>query len=532
LLLRFWVNTLKNPQLIFDVRVSDNVDAVLAVIAQTFMDSCTVSEHKVGRDSPVNKLLYAREIPRYKQMVERYYSDIRQSPPASYQEMNSALTELSGVRTQGKGEAGGSRSGPGPHPPCASPRITPRLPTACKLCKNSPPTSTVRPKHSRTGGPEGLPTPGEQLARGRLKPYVDLWFLLQVRDSDPSDPKRETIVQLIDDFRISGVNGVHVCMGLEVLGHQLLKWIIKSNYQGLPVPCVKSIVRQVLHGLDYLHTKCKIIHTDIKPENILLCVGDAYIRRLAAEATEWQQSGAPPPSRSTVSTAPQEVLVSWAASFPRPHFPICSELTSQPLWFPLLPNSPCCPTLLQGHLQKAGWAFELATGDYLFEPHSGEDYSRDEDHIAHIVELLGDIPPAFALSGRYSREFFNRRAAPWPVSPDSSSRLEAGSGSTSSSGCHLGGVGADPSPASSSPAPRGNRSLSPGSQTSGFSGSLFSPASCSILSGSSNQREVGGLLSPSTPFGASNLLVNPLEPQNADKIKIKIADLGNACWVV
>ena len=43
---------------------------------------------------------------------------------------------------------------------------------------------------------------------------------------------------------------------------------------------------QVLHGLDYLHTKCKIIHTDIKPENILLCVGDAYIRRLAAEATE------------------------------------------------------------------------------------------------------------------------------------------------------------------------------------------------------------------------------------------------------
>uniref|UniRef100_H3C8G0 non-specific serine/threonine protein kinase n=1 Tax=Tetraodon nigroviridis TaxID=99883 RepID=H3C8G0_TETNG len=34
-------------------------------------------------------------------------------------------------------------------------------------------------------------------------------------------------------------------------------------------------------------------------------------------------------------------------------------------------------------------AFELATGDYLFEPHSGEDYTRDEDHIAHIMELLG-----------------------------------------------------------------------------------------------------------------------------------------------
>ena len=34
-------------------------------------------------------------------------------------------------------------------------------------------------------------------------------------------------------------------------------------------------------------------------------------------------------------------------------------------------------------------AFELATGDYLFEPHSGENYSRDDDHLAHIIELLG-----------------------------------------------------------------------------------------------------------------------------------------------
>lgn len=54
-------------------------------------------------------------------------------------------------------------------------------------------------------------------------------------------------------------------------------------------------------------------------------------------------------------------------------------------------------------------AFELATGDYLFEPHSGDGYSRDEDHLAHIIELLGPIPRHIALAGKYSREFFNRR---------------------------------------------------------------------------------------------------------------------------
>ncbi|XP_056304669.1 plexin-B1 isoform X2 [Danio aesculapii] len=93
--LRFWINILKNPQFIFDVQASDNVDAVLSVIAQTFMDSCTIADHKLGRDSPINKLLYARDIPRYKQMVERYYSDIKQTISVSDQEMNSSLAELS-----------------------------------------------------------------------------------------------------------------------------------------------------------------------------------------------------------------------------------------------------------------------------------------------------------------------------------------------------------------------------------------------------------------------------------------------------
>ncbi|XP_041701238.2 SRSF protein kinase 1 isoform X2 [Coregonus clupeaformis] len=132
----------------------------------------------------------------------------------------------------------------------------------------------------------------------------EIKLLRSVRNTDPDDPKREMVVQLLDDFKISGINGTHVCMVFEVLGHHLLKWIIKSNYQGLPLPCVKSIIRQVLQGLDYLHTKCKIIHTDIKPENILLTVNEPYVRRLAAEATEWQKAGAPPPSGSAVSTAP------------------------------------------------------------------------------------------------------------------------------------------------------------------------------------------------------------------------------------
>ena len=52
-------------------------------------------------------------------------------------------------------------------------------------------------------------------------------------------------VMLLDDFKISGVNGTHVCMVFEVLGHNLLKFIIRNNYQGMPLQNVKVMMKQV-----------------------------------------------------------------------------------------------------------------------------------------------------------------------------------------------------------------------------------------------------------------------------------------------
>ncbi|KAK0146917.1 Plexin-B2 [Merluccius polli] len=97
--LRFWVNILKNPHFIFDVHVTEMVDSSLSVIAQTFMDACTKSEHKLSRDSPSNKLLYAKEISTYKKMVDDYYKGIRQMVSVSDQDMNTHLAEVSRSHT-------------------------------------------------------------------------------------------------------------------------------------------------------------------------------------------------------------------------------------------------------------------------------------------------------------------------------------------------------------------------------------------------------------------------------------------------
>jgi len=51
----------------------------------------------------------------------------------------------------------------------------------------------------------------------------------------------------------------------------------------------------------------------------------------------------------------------------------------------------------------------LAGGDYLFDPAAGSRYSKDEDHIAQIIELVGEFPQSLAFSGKYSSRFFNRK---------------------------------------------------------------------------------------------------------------------------
>ncbi|XP_045931334.1 SRSF protein kinase 3-like [Micropterus dolomieu] len=308
----------------------------------------------------------------------------------------------------------------------------------------------------------------------------EIKLLKCVRDSDPKDLKRERIVHLIDDFRITGVNGEHVCMVLEVLGHQLLRWIVKSNYTGLPLPCVKSIIRQVLQGLDYLHTKCKIIHTDIKPENILLRVDEVYIQNLAANTKLWQ-------------------------------LPVSSAFTSS----------------------------------------SVNRRSRDKQSLSN---LLGKLTGVFHTLGQWSskvskspikrltRRDRSRRGQESASDHNRKDKLHVSfsdaTSSTGSSTCHSKLTGPnltlrrqtlllEDALVSTPHSHRDSICSWPDLNTDApVSGSR------SVLLHQTADKEPPPP-SPSSPRGVSDsdVLLDLLKPENADKIQIKIADLGNACWV-
>ena len=95
--LRFWVNIIKNPDFVFDILKSNIVDASLSVIASTFMDSCSQSKLDLNKESPSGKLLFYKEVHKYRKWVESYYAEIKQMPRIVDQDLNEMLAEESKV---------------------------------------------------------------------------------------------------------------------------------------------------------------------------------------------------------------------------------------------------------------------------------------------------------------------------------------------------------------------------------------------------------------------------------------------------
>lgn len=349
----------------------------------------------------------------------------------------------------------------------------------------------------------------------------EIKILKQIAEGDLEDKK--CVVKLLDHFKHSGPNGQHVCMVFEFLGDNLLTLIKYSDYRGIPLPMVKEICYHVLVGLDYLHRELSIIHTDLKPENVLLVSpidpskdprksgvplilpttkvktvskngttkhdkssnGDLTknqkkkMRKKAKKAAQKES----PEAAEEDSEAPEQddssndVKPIVENGEGKPNSPtskdesaMTSETKDVPQGSQVSRRGSCstrkkllaaadlkcklvdfgnacwtykqftndiqtrqyrCPEVLLGSKYSTPadmWSFacicfELATGDVLFDPHSGDNYDRDEDHLALMMELLGVMPRKIALGGRYSRDFFNRsgdlrhirRLRFWPI---------------------------------------------------------------------------------------------------------------------
>ena len=330
----------------------------------------------------------------------------------------------------------------------------------------------------------------------------EIKFLKQIHEGD--DPDAKYVVQLYDTFYIYGPHGKHVAMVFEVLGSSMLSLIKHYNYQGIPLSIVKCIAKDILRGLHYLHDSLKIIHTDLKPENVLLrrwgfvspsdeelkgflettsVVPDQFrscrdpegyisssvpttltknqrkrlrqkqlkqLKKLQQDELNNDVIESCTTTNSSLIDSPTKSLASLHVSTQtsaifetQPQFSFqARHLPPQSLEFQdmttrdnahIVDLGNACWTykhftddiqtrqyrspevLLGAHYDTSAdiWSlacmiFELATGDLLFDPRTGDGYDRNEDHLALIMELLGPIPKSIALGGKHSKDYFNR----------------------------------------------------------------------------------------------------------------------------
>ncbi|KAI5307304.1 Pyruvate decarboxylase 1 [Ascosphaera pollenicola] len=91
-------------------------------------------------------------------------------------------------------------------------------------------------------------------------------------------PGREFVSTVRKSFETSSpFGGMHTCLVSDVMCEPLST--LQQRFEGgvVPLRYLKLICQDVLQGLQFLHQDCHLVHTDIKPDNIMLSLTDVSI---------------------------------------------------------------------------------------------------------------------------------------------------------------------------------------------------------------------------------------------------------------
>jgi dual-specificity kinase len=101
--------------------------------------------------------------------------------------------------------------------------------------------------------------------------HVQLEVLNTITENDPGCAS--CCIHLQHWFEYHG----HVCIVFEKLGASLYDFMRRNGHRAFPLDIVQRFARQLLVAVDYLHS-LNIVHTDLKPENVLLVNSTDYYK--------------------------------------------------------------------------------------------------------------------------------------------------------------------------------------------------------------------------------------------------------------
>lgn len=93
-----------------------------------------------------------------------------------------------------------------------------------------------------------------------------------ISTADPSHRGRSLMRTLLDFFEIKGPEGSHSCLVYPPMRETLSMYQQRFDNRKMPLPLVKTYIRALLTGLDYLHKECRTVHTGRSIFNSVLSV--------------------------------------------------------------------------------------------------------------------------------------------------------------------------------------------------------------------------------------------------------------------
>ncbi|KAF2171905.1 hypothetical protein M409DRAFT_63446 [Zasmidium cellare ATCC 36951] len=227
-------------------------------------------------------------------------------------------------------------------------------------------------------------------------------------------PGRDAVRQLLDTFDIEGPDGQHRCLVHPPLWESALSFLHRNPIGRLPVPVLAFTLRRLFQALDFLHSECRVIHTDIKADNIMFGIQDYDVFR-KYEQLELQE---PSPrkvldDRTSYTSRDLSPPKQWGA-------PVLCDFGSAALGDAehtedIQPDIYRAPEVILG----IPWSYEvdiwntgcmvwdLFEGGHLFTGHDPEVHRyRSRSHLAEMIALLGSPPLELLAQGAVSDHFF------------------------------------------------------------------------------------------------------------------------------
>ncbi|CAG2203341.1 PLXNA [Mytilus edulis] len=89
---RVWAPLIGKPDILFDVSVPAYVEPCMDILRQVFVESFTQTAHKINKESPSQKLLFHKDIPRYRKLIGPFFIRLE---PVTDNEFWSEMDEIS-----------------------------------------------------------------------------------------------------------------------------------------------------------------------------------------------------------------------------------------------------------------------------------------------------------------------------------------------------------------------------------------------------------------------------------------------------